>query len=97
MANITKDEVLHVADLARLRLTEEETVKFTNQLSQIIQYMDQLNELDTTNVTPTTHVAPLTNVMREDEVQPSLERDQVLKNAPTHREGMFQVPTIIEE
>ncbi|WP_048600844.1 Asp-tRNA(Asn)/Glu-tRNA(Gln) amidotransferase subunit GatC [Rubeoparvulum massiliense] len=97
MTEITKDEVLHVAALARLHLSEEEQEKFTTQLNNILDYMDQMNELDTTNVAPTSHVVPLVNVMREDEVRPSLDREDALKNAAKSKDGMFQVPTIIEE
>jgi len=66
MAKLTKEEVKHVANLARLAITEEEAEKFAEQLGKITDFAEQLNELDTANVEPTTHVLPLVNVMRED-------------------------------
>ena len=66
MAKLTKEEVKHVAHLARLAITEEEAEKFAVQLAEITDFAEQLKELDTTNVEPTTHVLPLVNVLRED-------------------------------
>lgn len=73
MANISKEEVKHVAHLARLAITEEEAEKFAGQLAAITNFADQLNELDTTDVVPTTHVLPLVNVLREDKSIPGLD------------------------
>ncbi len=86
----------HVAKLARLRLTEEEKEKFGKQLSEILEYVEKLNELDTEKVKPAPHVVPLKNVMREDEVKPSLSVEEALANAPAREGKYFKVPKIIE-
>ena len=96
MTRITIDEVKHVANLARLAITEEEAEKFTNQLDAIISFAEQLNELDTDNVEPTSHVLDIKNVMREDIAKPGLPVEEVLKNAPDHENGQIKVPSIIE-
>ncbi|WP_099489735.1 Asp-tRNA(Asn)/Glu-tRNA(Gln) amidotransferase subunit GatC, partial [Pseudomonas sp. 2822-15] len=92
----SKDDVKHVANLARLEFTEEEMDKFTQQLDDIIKYAELLNELDTTNVQPTSHVLDVKNVVREDEVRPSLDREDTLKNAPDHEDGQVKVPSVLE-
>jgi aspartyl-tRNA(Asn)/glutamyl-tRNA(Gln) amidotransferase subunit C len=94
---ITREDVEHVAELARLELTAAEQEQFIAQLNQILTYIDKLNELDTTGVEPTSHVIPMSNVLREDEVQPSLPREMVLQNAPQESHFFFKVPRIIEE
>lgn len=94
---ISKEEVYKVAELARLKLSEEEAERFTSQLNDILEFANKLNELDTDYVEPTSHVLPMINVMREDEVRPSLDREKVLKNAPEHQDGMFRVPAVFEE
>ncbi|MDQ0416113.1 aspartyl-tRNA(Asn)/glutamyl-tRNA(Gln) amidotransferase subunit C [Croceifilum oryzae] len=93
---ITKTEVEHVANLARLTLTEEETEQFTDQLNRILQMAEKLNELDTTGIEPTSHVLPMANVMREDEVRPSLPLEKVLLNAPDQKDGLVRVPAVFE-
>ena len=93
---ITKDEVLYVADLARLNLDEADIEKFAGQIGEILDYVDQLNEVDTVNVKPTSHAISLTNAFREDELQEHLERERVLANAPEKEDGNFVVPKIIE-
>ena len=93
---ISRDEVKHVANLARFRFDEGELEKFTDQLNAILTYIDKLNELDTSEVEPTYHVLDLVNVFREDQVQPSLPREAALANAPERADGFFQVPRIIE-
>ena len=93
---ITKDEVLYVADLARLNLDEADIEKFAVQIGEILDYVDQLNEVNTENVKPTSHAISLTNAFREDELQAHLEREQVLANAPEKEDGSFIVPKIIE-
>jgi aspartyl-tRNA(Asn)/glutamyl-tRNA(Gln) amidotransferase subunit C len=85
------DDVKHVAALARLGLTEDETLLMREQLSSILGHIGELNELDTDAISPTAQVIALTNVWREDEVEPSLPRDQVLMNAPRQSEGCFEV------
>lgn len=92
---ITKKEVEHIAELAKLNLSEEEKVEFTHQLNDIISYMDKLNELDTTNVEPLTHPVPVVNVFREDERKESIDKQEALKNAPNKNDDFFIVPKVI--
>ena len=92
---ITMKDVEYVANLAKLELSEEEKKRFQKELDNIIKYIDQLNELDTTNVPITSHVTFLQNVFREDEVLPSLSPDQALANAPEKKDGFFRVPRVI--
>ena len=96
MTRITMDEVKHVANLARLAITEEEAEKLTNELDAIISFAEQLNELDTENVEPTSHVLDMKNIFREDVSKPGLPVEEVLKNAPDHENGQIKVPAIIE-
>jgi aspartyl-tRNA(Asn)/glutamyl-tRNA(Gln) amidotransferase subunit C len=96
MSRISIEQVKHVADLARLAMTDEEVELFTKQLDAIITFAEQLNELDTENVPPTSHVLDMRNVMREDEPEPGLPREEVLKNAPDQQDGQFRVPAILE-
>lgn len=97
MAKLTKEEVKHVAHLARLAITEEEAEKFTEQLVKITDFAEQLNELDTTNVEPTSHVLPLKNVFREDVAQKGLDREKMLLNVKEHENGQVKVPPILED
>jgi aspartyl-tRNA(Asn)/glutamyl-tRNA(Gln) amidotransferase subunit C len=94
---ITKEDVEHVAELARLELTHAENAQFITQLNDILTYFEKLNELDTRDVEPTSHVIPMANIFRDDEVRPSLERSKVLQNAPEESQFFFKVPRIIEE
>ena len=96
MTRITIDEVKHVANLARLAITEEEAEKLTNDLDAIISFAEELNELDTENVEPTSHVLDMKNIFREDVSKPGLPVEEVLKNAPDHENGQIKVPAIIE-
>ncbi|UFJ41037.1 Asp-tRNA(Asn)/Glu-tRNA(Gln) amidotransferase subunit GatC [Brevibacillus humidisoli] len=96
MSAITRKEVEHVANLARLTLTEEEAERYTNDLNAILQFAAKLNELDTSDVPPTSHATDVKNVMREDENRPSLPRETVLKNAADHEDGQFKVPAVFE-
>ncbi len=92
---ITPAEVQHVADLARLELTESEMVRMTEQMNQILNYMETLNQLDTLGIEPTTHAIQLQNVFRPDETRESMDRDLGLSNAP-HSDGVnFIVPKVI--
>jgi aspartyl-tRNA(Asn)/glutamyl-tRNA(Gln) amidotransferase subunit C len=92
---LTRQEVEHVALLARLALSEEEKEMYTRQLRDILEYAARLNELDTTDVPPTSHVLPLSNVFREDEVGEHLAPEEVLANAPEREGGFFKVPRIV--
>ena len=93
---ITKEEIEHIAVLARLSLSEDEKDLFGIQLSSVLNYMKKLNELDTSNVEPTSHVLSLSNVMREDIPTASIPREDALMNAPDHTEKFYRVPRIIE-
>ena len=97
MGKITRQEVEHVARLARLELSEEEKARMTEQLDAILGYMDKLNQLDTSQVEPMTTVIPMVSVMREDEVRPSLPLEEALANAPDREDAFFRVPRIIED
>lgn len=97
MSRISNEQVKHVANLARLAITEAEADKFTKQLDAIITFAEQLNELDTENVEPTYHVLDMKNVMREDIPKKGLPRNEVLKNAPEHQDGQIKVPSILGE
>jgi len=94
---LTTKEVEHVARLARLRLSPEEIEKLRAQLSNILDYIDMLKEVDVAGVPPTAQVTDLLNILREDEVRPSLPREDVLANAPDQQDGMFRVKAIFEE
>ncbi|MBI5074917.1 MAG: Asp-tRNA(Asn)/Glu-tRNA(Gln) amidotransferase subunit GatC [Nitrospirae bacterium] len=86
----------HLSRLARLSLTEEEKSVYGNQLDHILQYVEKLNELDTTGIEPTSHVISISNVMREDALRPSLDREVALMNAPDKTDAFYRVPKIIE-
>ncbi|MEK5059241.1 Asp-tRNA(Asn)/Glu-tRNA(Gln) amidotransferase subunit GatC [Paenibacillus shunpengii] len=94
--SITKQDVQHVAKLARLNLSETEEAQMTEQLNAILQYAEKLNELDTEGVEPTTHVLHVSNVMREDEVRESLPIEKVMLNAPDEEDGQIRVPAVLE-
>ncbi|WP_182200995.1 Asp-tRNA(Asn)/Glu-tRNA(Gln) amidotransferase subunit GatC [Paraliobacillus salinarum] len=96
MSEISKEQVKHVAHLARLAITDEEVETMTKQLGDIINYATLLNELDTEDVKPTTHVLDLKNVMRKDEPRKWIEKEDALKNAPDVKDGQFRVPSILE-
>ena len=93
---ITRKEVEHVAQLARLALGDEEKEGLERHLSGILRYMEKLNEVDTSRVEPTSHVVPVKNVMREDRTMESMDREKVLSNAPDRTEEFFRVPKVIE-
>ena len=93
---ITKEQVEHVAKLARLALKDEEKELYTNQLSKILGYIDQLNEVDTSGVEPMTQPIPTVNVMREDVIKKHFSRDEILKSAPHEEYSFFRVPKIGE-
>ncbi len=93
---LTPEEVEHVALLGRLELTEEERERFTTQLNSILQYFEQLQQIDTTGVPPMSHAVAVTNVMREDEPAPGLTPEEARQNAPDQDRGCFRVPRVIE-
>lgn len=92
---ISREEVRHVAKLARLDLSEQEEVRMTGQMNDILSYMEKLNKLDTANVPAMSHAIQLRNVFRPDEVQPSLDRGDALANAPETDGVSFIVPKVI--
>ncbi|MCS6861399.1 MAG: Asp-tRNA(Asn)/Glu-tRNA(Gln) amidotransferase subunit GatC [Abditibacteriales bacterium] len=94
---LSREQVEHVALLARLELSEEEKERYMHELNQILEHFEALQRLDTENVPPTSHAIPMTNVLREDVVRPSLPREAVLQNAPDAAEGCFRVPRVVEE
>ncbi len=93
---ITKDEILHVANLARLELDAESIDKFSAQIATILEYVDKLEEVDTHGVPPTSHAIALANAFREDIEREHLENDLALSNAPEKESGNFIVPKVIE-
>ena len=94
---LTRDEVLHIAQLARVGLDEADVARFQEQLSEILDHFETLKALDTEGVEPTSYPLPLESVMRADEVAPSLSRDEVLANAPLAEDGAFRVRAVLEE
>jgi len=94
---LTREQVLHVARLARIGLTEADVAKFQQQLSSILDHFDILRQIDTEGVEPTTHTLPLESVMAADEPRPSPDRDQVLENAPLVQDGYVRVRAVLDE
>jgi len=90
---INRDQVLHVARLARLRLTDEEVERITVELGDILEHIDAIQALDLDDVEPTSHVAPLENVLRPDDPRESWDRDRVLEGAPDASDDGFRVPS----
>ena len=92
---ITKEEMVHVANLAMLDLDEESVGKFAGQIDNILEYIDMLNRVDTEGVVPTSHAISLTNVFREDKLKKHVDRNKALANAPEKEDGNFVVPKVI--
>ncbi|MBT8359058.1 MAG: Asp-tRNA(Asn)/Glu-tRNA(Gln) amidotransferase subunit GatC [Deltaproteobacteria bacterium] len=92
---ISKQEVLHVADLARLDLDEESIDRFAGQIGKILEYVDTLNKIDTRGITPTSHAIFLSNAFRNDEERQHLDTDVALANAPEKEDGGFIVPKVV--
>ena len=88
-------DIEHVAKLARLKLTDAEKKRFSNQMGTIIKYIEKLNELDTKNVAPTAHVLGLENVFRDDIAKKHLTDQDPINNSPAHNKGHYEVPKII--
>ena len=93
--SLSEKDVQYVAKLARLEITDQETAKYTQQLGNILDYVQQLSKLDTSNVEPLAHVLDLKNVTRVDKVAPSLTQQEVLSNGPEIQSGHFRVPKIM--
>ena len=94
---ISRDDVARVARLARLTLTDDELDRFTGQLGAVLEHATDIEALDIDDVPPTAHPYPLENVLRDDVVGPTLERDEVLAQAPAAEDGRFRVPPILGE
>lgn len=97
MASISRDDVAHVARLARLELTDEELDTFTGQLAAVLEHAADVEALDVHDVPPTAHPFELANVLRADERRPSLDRDEVLAAAPAVEDRRFKVPPVLGE
>ncbi|AOM83921.1 Asp-tRNA(Asn)/Glu-tRNA(Gln) amidotransferase subunit GatC [Salisediminibacterium beveridgei] len=96
MTRITKEQVQHVADLARLTFSEDEIESYTDQLGKIIEFSEQLNEVNTDGVKPTSHAIDVQNVLREDVVKPSPTRKDTMKNAPDQADGQYKVQSVLD-
>ncbi|MGB2695469.1 MAG: Asp-tRNA(Asn)/Glu-tRNA(Gln) amidotransferase subunit GatC [Dehalococcoidia bacterium] len=94
--SLTREEVLHIAHLARIRLNDDDVVKFREQLSEILDHFEALQQLDTEGVPPTSHPLTLESVMRDDEAKASLSRDEALANAPNIEGDAFRVRAVLE-
>lgn len=94
--SVSREDVQHVAQLARLEFSEQEEAQMAEELSQILDYVDKLNELDTSGVPPMSHVLDVTNVFRPDEVKGRIDRDQALEPAPEDDGEYVRVPKVIE-
>jgi len=94
---LTRADVEHVAQLARLALTEEEIERFTDQLATILDHAADVAALDLADVPPTAHPLPLVNVLRADDVRPGVDRAEVLAQAPAVEDGRFRVPRILDQ
>lgn len=94
--SVTRDDVRHIASLARLDFSDEEEKEMAGELSRILDYADELDDVDTSGVEPMSHVLELTNVTREDDVDSRIDRDDALHNAPDAGDGFFRVPKVID-
>ena len=94
---ISRDEVVHVAQLARLELSDDEIDAFTRQLGDILEHAADIEALDVGDIAPTAHPLPLVNVLRSDELTASVDRDEVLAQAPAAEDGQFRVPPVLGE
>ena len=93
---ITKEEVKYVANLARLNVSEQEADELCAQMADIISFADALGEIDTNGIEPTNHAIKIENVLREDEVKESYDREEIIKNAPMKQAGCYAVPRVVE-
>jgi len=93
---ISREDVRHIAKLARLRFSDDGEAKMADEMGQILDYVDKLNELDTTGVPPMSHVLDIHNVFREDEVEQRIDHEDALRNAPDADSDYFRVPKVID-
>ena len=94
--SVSKDQVKHIANLSRLKLTDEELEKYTTDLSNIVDFAESLAEIDVTGIEPTAHILKIQNVFRKDELKESFNREELLRNAPTKEAGCVSVPKVVE-
>lgn len=94
---LSREDVVHVATLCRIALTDQEVEVMRGQLSDILAQFESLKELDTTSVQPTSHAVPLSSVMRDDEPRPASPKEEVLRNAPTREGDFFRTRVVLEE
>jgi aspartyl-tRNA(Asn)/glutamyl-tRNA(Gln) amidotransferase subunit C len=94
---ISRSEVVHVAHLARLELSDQEVERLTEELGAILEHAGEVAALELSDVPPTAHPLPIENVLRDDVIRPSIDRDEVLAQAPMAEDGMFRVPRILGE
>ncbi len=94
--SVSKEDVKHIAKLSKLSLTEEELEKYTNNLSEIVNFANELSSINVENVKPTAHILDIKNVFRKDEVEASYNREEILKNAPSKDAGCISVPKVVE-
>jgi aspartyl-tRNA(Asn)/glutamyl-tRNA(Gln) amidotransferase subunit C len=97
VSTLSRNDLAHLARLARLAVTDEELDRFADQLDAVLDAVAQVGKADVDDVPPTTHAVPMTNVMRPDAIEPSLDRDEVLAQAPAAEDGRFRVPRILGE
>ncbi|MBN6202533.1 Asp-tRNA(Asn)/Glu-tRNA(Gln) amidotransferase subunit GatC [Staphylococcus saprophyticus] len=97
MAKVTREEVEHIANLARLQITEDETTEMQNTLESILNFANQIDTADTSEIEPTYHVLDLQNVLREDKAIEGIPQELALKNAKETKDGQFKVPSIMNE
>lgn len=95
MADITRDEIIHIAKLAMLNLSENELDRYTRDMQEILGYAEMINNLDTDNINETIGATEQKNVFRKDEVKEFVTREQLLQNAPSQDDGMFRIPKVI--
>ena len=95
--NVTRDEVIRIAKLAKLHLDEEQIINYTKNINEILTYMEQLNEVNIKDIEPLSHVLEQSNIVREDIVTESLDTKEILKSAPQSSENHFVVPKVIEK
>lgn len=94
--SVSKEDVIHIAKLARLEFSDEELEKYTKNMSDIVDFANSLSKIDVSGVEPTNHILEIKNVFRKDEIKPSYDREEILKNAPTKAGGCVSVPKVVE-
>lgn len=94
--SISKEEIIHIAKLASLNLTEEEIEKYAKDMTDILEFAEIVNNLDTNEIKETVGINGEYNVFRKDEIKPSMDREELLKNSPSHEDGMFRIPKVIQ-